>query len=153
MGNRLPAFAAALFLFGCAAAPKQDGIPDMAGLAGVWGFSGTGECETDPQVISFSEDGRWMHVSYRQGGEAGPGDVRHRFSYRVLGRTDSDLRLSLAEETRRTASGEPVSWHLVRLDANRFCWRQSDWRPGSCTRPVVRCPDGNRPATRTGRQE
>lgn len=132
--------ASTLVLAGCVAQPRLQPSTDLADLLGSWEFSGSEACASNPQVISFSPDGSLMHITWPQGGEAGEGDLRDRFTYRIGRQTGNAVRLDLVDETRMDALGNPVAWDLVRLDQDSFCWRRSDWGPASCTRAIVRCP-------------
>ncbi|WP_308365253.1 MULTISPECIES: hypothetical protein [unclassified Microbulbifer] len=124
---------------GCASAPKSIEAPIASVLPGTWGFSETEECSRDPQTISFSPDGKKMYVAYRLAGEAGSGDIRKTFTYRVGAQTGNLLRLNLDGETRASPTGDPVSWDLVLLNRDSFCWHRNDWREDECTKAVLRC--------------
>jgi hypothetical protein len=60
------------------------------------------------------------------------------FVYRVLGSRPNALETELIGETRKTTTGQTVRWDFVRLGADAFCWRRSDWAATGCTRAIVR---------------
>ena len=127
--------ALAALLAGCATAP-----PPLAesGAAGVWGESAA-DCQDNPHTISFSSQGDVMYVRYLQGGTADGEQLEESFSYQVLGRRPSGLRLALVGESRKDAAGQPVTWELRQTDRNSYCWWRSDWPASECTVPRTRC--------------
>jgi hypothetical protein len=80
-----------------------------------------------------------MSVKRKGLGEAGEGDLRSTFEYRVLSASPGSLHVKLERETRLDASGRPVTWHLVVFGRDTLRWHRSDWREGAYTPELVRC--------------
>jgi hypothetical protein len=129
------AIALAALIAGCVAEPS----PHMnSGLVGVWGENHA-DCQANPHTISFSPKGEMMHVHYPQGGTADEESLQERFSYQVLGRRSSGLRLALVGESRKDNAGRTVTWELRQPDKDSYCWWRSDWPANECTIPRIRC--------------
>lgn len=131
---------AACGLAGC----KTTDVPTFSvydALPGKWGLQHDKElgCDSNPRVISFSEDRKQMTVTYAKPWKTVVGET-DTVRYKVLS-DDPHLRLFMEGEWRRNpASDRLVAWDLVLRTPDRFCWHRIDWRPGLCTRSIVRCP-------------
>ncbi len=108
-------------------------------IAGTWGFAEVNECAEDPRDFVFSRDGKRMSAVHKGLAEAGDGDLRSRFEYKVLAATPESLHVALEGETRLDESGQPVTWDLVVFDTNTLRWRRSDWPQDEFTSELVRC--------------
>ncbi len=108
-------------------------------IAGNWGFREINECSGNPTDFEFSRDLHIMNAVHDEAAEAGDGDLRKIFKYRVLSSSANSLHLSLDGETRLDASGSPVTWHLVAFEDGTLRWRQSDWPTDEFTSELVRC--------------
>jgi hypothetical protein len=134
------ALIAASLLAGCSNdPPPQLRIEPIDALPGKWGWEGSSDCQHAPLAISFSEGGKRMHISHEPEDETGSREPRRVTSYSVLSRTNQGLSMLMDDEDRLDASGKPVSWNLVLLDENQYCWNRSDWRATACTKSVLRC--------------
>lgn len=106
-------------------------------LPGQWGWS-SADCARMPARISFAKGGKRMHVRHPTELE-GPVEMKLT-SYTVTGRDGNALAMRMDSEDRRDAAGNLVAWDAVVLDRDAYCWRRSDWKPGGCTKPLMRCP-------------
>lgn len=130
-------FALQVILVGCAttSTPESE-FPGK--LSGVWGES-TEDCEANPHTISFSLSGDRMYVRYPEGGTADGATLQERFEYNVLSDTARGLHVALSEEGRLDPTGFPVTWELIYVSMQFYCWRRSDWGEDECTPPRMRC--------------
>jgi hypothetical protein len=119
------------------ATPRQ--LDPYAVLPGTWGWEGSDDCTASPQRLRFSADRRHMLLSLTPKDEHDKRAARLEATYRLLGDVPNGLRMSLAGEKRVDAHGNPVTWDLMLLDSNQYCWHRSDWPGTGCTRSVVRC--------------
>lgn len=127
-------------LAGCATATSRQPADLSARLIGSWGEASSSDvCERNPETITFTPDGQYMLVERKVLGCATEADCRKSFRYRILGHTDSYIRVAMENETRLDANGNPVVWHIVPLDHNTFCWGRDDWPEGGCTPNRKRC--------------
>lgn len=127
--------AIATLLSGCVAAP-----PASVGssLTGSWGENAD-DCRGNPHTIHFSAQGDVMHVRYPEGGTADGKSLQEHFSYRVLGRTPTGLRLALIGEPRLDSSSRAVTWEIRQSGEDNYCWWRSDWPSNECTVPRIHC--------------
>lgn len=131
---------AAMFGFvGCRTTQVQtSSVYDV--LPGTWGWqhSKHAGCDSNPHVISFSEDRTEMILT-----TAHPEMTVHGMARTSRYRIYSDsphLRMFLEGETRRDpATGALVLWDLVMKSPDKYCWHRSDWQPDACTESIVRC--------------
>ena len=127
----------ALVLAGCGW--NGSGSPDpYALLPGKWGWEGSDDCKVAPEVISFSGDRKRMYIALSPVREDGGREPRRLAEYRILRETPAGLEMSLTGETRTNDAGQPVTWTLVLMSREKYCWQRSDWGAG-CTRPLQRC--------------
>jgi len=108
-------------------------------IAGTWGFREIDECSDNPRDFVFSRNLRTMSAIHDEVAEAGDGDLRKTFRYKVLSSSTHSLHLSLDGETRLDATGSPVTWHLAVFEDGTLRWRQDDWAAGEYTSELVRC--------------
>ncbi len=80
-----------------------------------------------------------MHLAHAPIKEDGAREPRREVTYRVLRTIPNGLSMSLVGENRLDATGKPVTWDLILLDQNQYCWRRNDWRPTGCTKSIKRC--------------
>lgn len=109
-------------------------------LPGKWGWEGSDDCTAAPEEIRFSQEGGRMHILLSPKGEDGTRAPRREAAYTVTGRAGNVLSMTLDGEERVDDGGKPVTWDLVMLESDRYCWRRGDWRQGECTAPLRRCP-------------
>lgn len=130
----------AVAMAGCSSSstPPIDIDPYQA-LPGKWGWEGSNDCEEAPQEIRFSESGKRMHVSLSPQTEDGPREPRRTADYTVLAPTANGLTMSMDGEDRLDPSGRPVTWDLILLSNDEYCWHRSDWRATGCTKSINRC--------------
>lgn len=133
-----PLLVGALLLSGCATIPPTLSVP-FSEIAGSWGFREINECADNPRNFVFSRDLQTMRAVHKEEAEAGDGDLRKVFAYRVLSALPNSLHLSLDGETRLDAAGKPVTWHLKVFEDGTLRWRQDDWAPEEFTSELVRC--------------
>ncbi|KRA21167.1 MULTISPECIES: hypothetical protein [unclassified Lysobacter] len=110
-----------------------------------WGWDGTDQCSTSPQRIRFSEDGKRMHLSQYAEGENGKPGKRIETSYTVGGQSGDSLAMVMDNETRTDDAGRKISWNLILLDEESYCWQRSDWESTECTKLVRRCEVESKP--------
>jgi hypothetical protein len=109
----------------CATAPE--GVTARSSLSGKWDWEKSDpRCGEAAGTFSFSPDGRQVRAN----------DV----VYEVLADEGKTLRLRAVGETRKSEAGVPVEWDLLMLNADTFCWRRTDWKAGTCTALLLRCP-------------
>jgi len=127
----------AFVLAGCG--PDGFGSPDpYALLPGKWGWEGSDDCKVAPEVISFSGNRKHMYIALSPVREDGGREPRRLAEYRILREIPAGLEMSLKGETRTNDAGQPVTWNLVLLERDKYCWQRSDWGSG-CTKPLQRC--------------
>ena len=130
----------AVALTGCSTGSGTSGsIDPYQVLPGKWGWEGSKDCQEAPLDIRFSNDGKRMHLSHSPEAENGQREPRRETSYTILGPTAMGLSMSMDGEDRLDTSGQPVTWDLVVLSNDQYCWHRSDWRSTGCTKPVNRC--------------
>jgi hypothetical protein len=108
-------------------------------LKGVWGWSDE-QCANNLMTISFSSDSKIIYHDSPKGMFLGDGENPHiRSKYIIHSQSLNRLRTSIEGEDRKDAEGKFVSWDVVILNENTFCWSRTDWKPGSCTKNMFRC--------------
>lgn len=108
-------------------------------LSGDWGWEGSDDCALTPQELHFSADRKQMFLALTPRNESGAREPRVDATYQVLGNIPNGLRVALDGEARLDPTGEPVTWNLLLLGKDRYCWHRSDWPADGCTKSVVRC--------------
>ena len=108
-------------------------------LPGNWGWEGTDECTVAPAAHRISSQGRRMHITHSPLREDGTREPRREANYTVSGRSGNVLHMAMDGEDRKDDQGALVTWDLVALDSDTYCWRRNDWPAGSCTGKVQRC--------------
>jgi hypothetical protein len=104
-------------------------------VAGTWRWEyRADDCQENPHTISFSEDRRFMILSYPLSKDT------HTVRYEILAIGPSAIRGKMLGETRTTPAGQTVVWDLVLVTPDSYCWHRTDWAPDGCTRLNVRCP-------------
>ncbi len=124
---------------GCAADATLDRFP-MRTMAGDWGWDGSEDCSLGPIRFRFSDDGKRMslrHLTEVEDGKRGLPLVET--GYSVIREFPDRLRLRMDDEDRTDKRERPVTWDLVLIDANAYCWHRGDWPEDACTKPVRRC--------------
>ena len=121
-------------------APSQEAFFELA--AGTWDWESDSSCATNPQVVAFSGDRQLMVIAMREKWENAAGDSVRASVYDLSARSPSFVRGAIRRESRLTDDGKPVEWELVLQDSNHFAWHRTDWRAGSVTKSLVRCPAG-----------
>lgn len=110
-------------------------LPDI--LTGTWGWEVEGaSCDDNPHTLTFSDDGKTLTLRYARSLDENPPTT---VVYTVVGDGDGYLRTKKVAETETAEDGQVVTWDLVVLDVNSYCWHRTDWQPGRCTRPARRC--------------
>jgi hypothetical protein len=136
----------AALLASCAGATSKAPRGEVfATLSGLWNWSDR-DCGDDPFTLVPAEDGGTITLTFSEPDSTGS---RRASVYRVLGHRPRSVQGQITDEDRRTATGELVAWDFVLLSPDAFCWRRTDWRTGTCTKPVRRCqaqPAGRRAA-------
>lgn len=111
-----------------------------ASLVGTWGTEGSDEC-IEPEVLEYSSAKSRIYIRFPgDGGTTNDVTARNLFEYVVLTSSADLVRVALIGEDRLSAAGQPVTWDMVKVDDDRYCWRRSDWEVTQCTVPRVRCP-------------
>lgn len=108
-------------------------------VPGQWGWEDSNDCAANPEVISFSADGKKMFLSLAPVTVGGTREPRRQATYSILRELSNGLSMSLHDETRHDASGKPVTWDLIVMDKNQMCWHRSDWPQYGCTKSISRC--------------
>lgn len=129
----------ALVATGWSADATSDRFPTGT-MAGDWGWDGSDDCSLGPIRFGFSGDRKRMslrHLTEAEDGKRGLPLIET--DYTVIREFPDRLRLRMDGEDRTDKRGRPVSWDLVLIDANTYCWHRHDWPEGACTRPVRRC--------------
>lgn len=114
-------------------------LDPYAVLPGTWGWEGTDDCSASPQELHFSDDRQQMFLTLRPKDERGRRMARREATYRILGELPYGLRMSLAGEKRVDPQGKLVTWDLILLDRQQYCWHRSDWPGTGCTKSLFRC--------------
>ena len=130
----------AVAMAGCSSSstPSVDIDPHQA-LPGKCGWEGSNDCEEAPLEIGFSRNGKRMHVSHSPQTEGGSREPRRTANYTVLAPTENGLAMLMDGEDRLDPSGRPVTWDLILLSNDEYCWHRSDWRATGCTKSINRC--------------
>ena len=129
----------ALVVCGCTASFPDVQLDPYAVLPGKWGWEASDDCSASPEVIRFSTDKKQMHLAHAPINDNGVRDPRREVTYQVLRTLPNGLRMSMDGEERLDPSGKPVTWDLILLSQDQYCWHRGDWRPTGCTKPVLRC--------------
>lgn len=108
-------------------------------LPGKWGWEGSNDCAANPEVIHFSADRKQMYLSLAPASQDGKREPRRQATYSILSVLPIGLSVALHGETRRDASGKPVTWDLIIMDKSKLCWHRSDWPQYGCTKSISRC--------------
>jgi len=108
-------------------------------LPGQWIDVDRKYCDIGRTTVSVSADRQNISFSHSGLGRATESDIRQQFNYRVGAQRGNRLHLELENETRLDERGEPVTWDLVMLSSDEFCWSRSDWPEDGCTASVFRC--------------
>lgn len=125
---------------GCMQGPgTQAQLDPYAALPGQWGWEGSDDCKVSPEHIVFSEDRKQMRLTHAPAKEDGTRELLREVTYQVLHPIPNGLSLAMGGEARLDASGKPVTWDLILLDHDQYCWHRNDWRPTACTKSVRRC--------------
>lgn len=133
-------FFLAIVLLLTAGAEGPDGsIDPYAALPGPWGWEGTNDCTVSPQTIHFSPDRKQMKLSLTPKDEHGTRAPRREVTYQVLRNIPGGLRLAMDGEKRLDPEGRPVTWDLMLLGNDQFCWHRGDWPGTGCTKSMNRC--------------
>lgn len=118
---------------------SQTKIDPYAALPGTWGWAESDDCEASPELIAFSADRKQMFLSHAPIRENGTREPHRKVSYRILDEFHNGLSMSLGGEDRLDDSGKPVTWDLIMLGQNEYCWHRNDWPQNGCTRSLHRC--------------
>lgn len=114
-------------------------VPDelVAALSHSWTDPST-TCEENPHSISFSDDRLQLTLSYARVTphllEPDPVAV-----YEVESANAVSAHVRLRGENRLDEVGAPVTWDIIVLSPDAYCWRRSDWPPHACTPARARC--------------
>ena len=108
-------------------------------LPGKWGWNGSSDCDVSPEEIRFSTDRKQMFLAHAPIKDDDTREPHREVTYQILRILPNGISMSLDGEDRLDSSGKPVTWDLILLDQDRYCWHRSDWRSGGCTKPVDRC--------------
>jgi len=130
------AFAVLLFFSGCTFAEQKT---PYEVLPGNWGWEGTDECAVAPASLRFSSHQQRMHIVHSPVRDDGTREPRREASYTITGQAKNVLSMTMDGEDRTDHAGRLVTWDLVVLDPDAYCWRRSDWRATACTKTVHRC--------------
>jgi hypothetical protein len=102
---------------------------------------GTGNtCRVNPARLSVTRAPDTVIFDWPQPMTVFDGTVRTRVTYDLIGEGPGALALRLQGDTRRTASGAPVTW-LLRPRPDGFCWGRADWPAIRCESAYRRCGD------------
>ena len=127
-----------VFAVGCATNPEGR-LPIRDVVTGAWGVTNE-ECQTNPRLYSFSRDGALMYLWRADASESLSGAVKNNTTtYQIIGQSDVVLRTVIEGESRRTSFDLVVTWDLILIDKDSFCWRRGDWEASDCTAPRFRC--------------
>jgi hypothetical protein len=136
-------------LIGCAAQPTAEDKASAASsiraqLPGRWDWpEASPRCGDNTAELSFTDDGKSLRVRVATGVYIGTTPLGPEAKYTILTESPTVLRMRLDGETRQTAAGTIVVWDAVLLDPDQFCWHRADWKSDVCTKPLLRCPQGN----------
>ena len=142
MGWNSVFFACLCFLLAACSAgpglPAGNAFPAHV-LEGEWGWEGSVDCVNGPLRFRFAEDAHRLHLSHLTETPDGVKRLpRIETSYTVLGGSPDRLRLQKDGDA-AGEDGRPVTWELVLIENDAYCWRRSDWPRNGCTRAVRRC--------------
>ncbi len=137
--------AALVLATGCAGGTPAGSVPEpgvFAAARGAWDWAyRTGACSDNPHTVQFPNRSE-MLLTFRVPFAGADSALDREARYDIQAVTDSTIRGFLHGESRRTDAGELVVWDLVLLSPDVYCWHRTDWSPGGCTLPIVRCPAG-----------
>ena len=131
--------AASLIFAVSLSAAGSDSYSIIDTLPGQWIDVDKKYCDIAQTTVSVSADRQSISFSHSGLGQATESDIRRQFNYRVGAQRGNRLYLELENETRLDERGEPVTWDLVMLSSDEFCWSRSDWLEDGCTATVFRC--------------
>jgi hypothetical protein len=125
-----------------AVAPATD--PLLAAIEGTWGRPRNGPgCEKERHRIQFSRDQKTMYLTDIDPREQPDAEeVTGVRRYDVLQVKEDRIVIRPVGDDRTAPSGGSVLWELILRDADVYCQRRTDWRPTTCTAPIVRCSGG-----------
>lgn len=83
-----------------------------------------------------------MVLSLTPKNEHGTRESRREVTYQILRDLPNGLRMSLDGEKRLDPAGKPVTWDLMLLDSDQYCWHRGDWPGTGCTKSMDRCEAG-----------
>jgi len=109
-------------------------------LPGTWGWRNDNRagCDSNPHVITFSEDRTEMILTFAKLDEPITGETTT-WRFKVLGDKPHLRVLREDEKTRNPATGRPVIREVIMITPDRYCRRRTDRVYGSCGWHVVRC--------------
>jgi hypothetical protein len=131
-------------LLGAAAASAQ---PLAAGasdpfvlLPGTWDWANSpGSCQDNPQTLSLSADRAKVILEYRRPVINPAGKPQKTEVYKILDARAHLLHAQVEGETKKDKTGQPVTYDLMFVTDNSFCFHRSDWGKSQCTKMLVRC--------------
>ena len=118
---------------------NQVQIDPYSALPGKWGWAESDDCKSSPEEITFSADRKQMFLSHAPAKDDGTREPHRKVTYQILREIPNGLSMSLDGEKRLDKSGNLVTWDLILLSENEYCWHGNDWRPNSCTKSIHRC--------------
>lgn len=135
--------ATTMVLSGCSEGPATSTQLDpYLVLPGAWGWEGTSDCTVSSQRIHFSADRKQMVLSLTPKDEHGTREHRREVTYQILRDLPGGLRMSMDGEKRLDPTGKPVTWDLMLVGSDEYCWHRSDWPGTGCTKSMDRCEAG-----------
>lgn len=135
----MKSFLALILLLSAGSQWLDSSIDPYAALPGAWGWEGSNDCTVSPQKIRFNPGRTQMVLSLTPADEHGTREPRREVTYQILRNLPNGIRLAMDGEKRLDPAGKQVTWDLMLLGNDQFCWHRGDWPGGGCTKSMDRC--------------
>jgi hypothetical protein len=121
--------------------PGGSGATDPFVLVqGTWDWANRpGSCQDNPQTLTLSSDRTKVILEYRKPVINPAGKPQKTEVYKILDARAHLLHAQVEGETKKDKTGQPVTYDLMFVTDNSFCFHRSDWGKTQCTNMLKRC--------------
>ena len=113
-------------------------------LTGHWEWrTDESNCANNPLHLSFENSQQEMLLTYPNPIKGFDEKPLRKARYKVISIGTNRVTVKLEGETRVDSEGSAVTWDLVLLNRNEYCWYRHDWPVEHCTKSIYRCSAGN----------
>ncbi len=107
-------------------------------IEGTWAWKDRENCGEKWHRIEFRDNNTTAYF-WMPEGKTSKRTGKNYYTYEVRGHDRKSIRMFLNGEDRKDKEGNLVVWDLVLVDNDRYCWHRTDWKPGGCTKKILRC--------------